>query len=213
MSVYQRYGKRILDIIGAVILIVLTLPLQAVIILLLLVMQRGQVFFFQYRPGRYAQLFMIYKFKTMTDLKDKNGELLPDNERITWLGRWLRKTSLDELPQLYNVLYGQMSLIGPRPLLAAYLPHYNVRQQLRHQVRPGITGWAQINGRNALDWQTRLEMDAWYAENISLKLDIYILCRTLQLVFWTTGIYSDANKEEVVPFVQHSVSSNHFSEQ
>ncbi len=213
MKIYQRYGKRILDIIGAVILIVLTLPLQVVIILLLMVLQRGQVFFFQYRPGKYARLFLIYKFKTMADLKNAKGELLPDSERITWLGRWLRKTSLDELPQLYNVLYGQMSLIGPRPLLVDYLPYYTLRQRLRHQVRPGITGWAQIHGRNAVDWQMRLEMDAWYAENISLKLDLYIFCRTLQLIFRTTGIYSDKNKEAVVPFVQSSAINNHFSEQ
>ena len=139
----------------------------------------GKPFFYQLRPGKGERIFKIIKFKTMNDRRDANGQLLPDAERLTKIGTFVRKTSLDEIPQLLNVLKGDMSLIGPRPLLVKYLPYYSKREQLRHTVRPGITGLAQVNGRNKLNWDDRLELDAQYVENLSFLLDIKILFRTI----------------------------------
>ncbi len=146
------------------------------------------VLFTQDRPGKNGRIFRIVKFRTMTDARDAAGNLLPDSERLTVFGRWLRATSLDELPELWNVLKGDMSLVGPRPLLTEYLPLYSARQARRHEVRPGITGWSQVNGRNALDWEQRLEQDVWYVENRSLILDLKILWLTIGKVLKRDGI-------------------------
>ncbi len=144
----------------------------------MIIANRGTPFFLQRRPGKNEKIFKIVKFKTMNSLRDKNGELLPDKDRLTSIGKFVRKYSLDEIPQLFNVLIGDMSLIGPRPLIIEYLPIYNEIQKKRHNVKPGITGWAQINGRNSITWQKKFELDVWYVDNISLALDIKILAKT-----------------------------------
>jgi undecaprenyl phosphate N,N'-diacetylbacillosamine 1-phosphate transferase len=148
----------------------------------------GKPFFYQLRPGLNAKIFKIVKFKTMNDMKDAEGNLLSDAKRLTKIGSFVRKTSLDELPQLLNVIRGEMSLIGPRPLLPEYLPLYDANQRKRHDVRPGITGWAQVNGRNAISWQQKFEYDVWYVEHFSFGLDIKILFLTLKKVFFREGI-------------------------
>ena len=157
-------------------------------ILALTVTTKGHPFFFQKRPGRHGKIFTILKFKTMNDRRDANGILLPDTERITKIGGILRKTSMDELLQLINVLKGEMSIVGPRPLLIQYLPLYNEEQAQRHNVRPGITGWAQVNGRNAISWKQKFEYDVWYVRNLSFKTDLIILLLTLKKVFRREGI-------------------------
>ncbi|MDX1428381.1 MAG: sugar transferase, partial [Salegentibacter mishustinae] len=145
-------------------------------------------FFFQKRPGKNGRIFNIIKFKTMTDEKDENGNLLPDEKRLTAVGKFVRKTSIDEIPQLINVLKGNMSLIGPRPLLPQYLPLYSERQRKRHDVKPGITGWAQVNGRNAISWTKKFEYDVWYVENLSFGLDVRIIFKTIKKVLVSEGI-------------------------
>lgn len=152
---------------------------------------KGRPFFFQLRPGKNERIFRLYKFKTMNDKCDARGELLPDKERLIPIGRLLRKTSLDELPQLINVLKGDMSLIGPRPLLPRYLPYYTEVEKMRHSVRPGITGWAQVNGRNVLGWKERLEADVFYTQNLSFKLDIIILTQTIKNILFAKDILTD----------------------
>ncbi len=174
-------------------------PIIAVISLILAMSYRGDPFFYQRRPGKNTRIFTIIKFKSMTDAKDFSGKLLPDNERLTKIGQFVRKTSLDEIPQLINVLKGDMSLVGPRPLRAEYLPLYSNRQMKRHSVKPGITGWAQINGRNAIDWETKFEYDVWYVENMSSWLDLRILWLTVMKVVKRDGV-SDAHGELVKPF-------------
>lgn len=174
----ERGSGRWFDVGGAVILLLLLAPAIVVLILLLFFLNKGDVFFLQQRLGLHAEVFVIVKFKTMSGKKDANGKLLPDAKRITPIGRWLRKYSLDELPQLINVLKGDMSLVGPRPLLAEYLHRYNQWQFRRHEVRPGITGWAQINGRNGISWEDKFHLDLWYVENRSLLLDLRILSKT-----------------------------------
>lgn len=163
---------------GAVVLLLLCSPMILVLMLILLFLNNGDVFYLQRRLGLNAKVFIIIKFKTMSGKKDEEGRLLPDGKRITPFGRWLRKYSLDELPQLINVLKGDMSLVGPRPLLTDYLHRYNQRQFRRHEVRPGITGWAQINGRNGISWEDKFHFDLWYIENRSFLLDLKILSRT-----------------------------------
>ena len=166
----------------------MTSPVTLLIILALCVFNKGAPFFCQKRVGLNNRLFKVIKFKTMNDKKDSLGNLLPDSERITSVGSFIRKTSLDELPQLINVLWGDMSLVGPRPLLVEYLPLYNVDQAKRHNVKPGITGWAQINGRNTISWKEKFELDVWYVENESFWLDIKILLLTIIKVFRKEGI-------------------------
>lgn len=153
-------------------------------------------FFFQERPGRDGKIFKVVKYKTMTDEKDENGNLLPDSERLTKVGRFVRSTSIDELPQLFNVLKGDMALIGPRPLLVQYLPYYTEREQLRHTVRPGISGWAQVHGRNTAKWDDRLELDAYYAEHVSLMLDLKVIAITVKNVIMRKDISVDSNAVE-----------------
>ncbi|MGB8376427.1 MAG: sugar transferase, partial [Salegentibacter sp.] len=159
----------------------------------------GKPFFFQSRPGKNGEIFRIVKFRTMTDARDAKGDLLPDSERLTGAGKIVRKTSIDEIPQLFNVLKGEMSLIGPRPLLPQYLEIYSPRQSRRHEVRPGITGWAQVNGRNAISWSRKLEYDVWYVEHISFLLDMKIFFKTLKKVVASEGI-NTANMATTEPF-------------
>jgi lipopolysaccharide/colanic/teichoic acid biosynthesis glycosyltransferase len=190
---YQRFLKPVIDKISALCILLLTLPITLVVTALLYFYNQGKPFFFQLRPGQNGKIFKIIKFKTMNDRRAANGELLPDSARLTPAGRFVRQTSLDELPQLINVLKGDMSLVGPRPLLPEYLPLYSQRQQRRHEVKPGITGWAQINGRNTISWSQKFEYDIWYAEHISLGLDIKILWLTLIKVFKREGISSETS--------------------
>lgn len=171
--------KRLMDILGAMAGLLLLAPVIVLLSLLVRVKLGSPVLFRQSRPGRAGQSFQMAKFRTMTDARDANGELLPDADRLTGFGQFLRASSLDELPELWNVLKGDMSLVGPRPLLMDYLPLYSERQARRHEVRPGITGWAQINGRNALSWEEKFELDVWYVENRTLWLDIKILFLTV----------------------------------
>jgi len=188
---YKKYLKRFLDFVAAFCGLVLLSPIFIIVMVGLFFANGGQPFFFQTRPGKNEKVFRIVKFKTMNDKKDKNGDLLPDAERLTKIGSFVRKTSLDEIPQLINVLKGDMSLVGPRPLLVHYLPLYNETQKRRHEVRPGITGWAQVNGRNAISWQQKFEYDVWYVDHVSLMLDIKILFLTLKKVFIREGISQD----------------------
>jgi lipopolysaccharide/colanic/teichoic acid biosynthesis glycosyltransferase len=171
-----------IDFMGSLIGLLLLSPLLIMVTLGLLFANEGKPFFFQLRPGKKEYLFRIIKFKTMNDKKDANGNLLPDTVRLTKIGRFIRKTSLDEIPQLLNVLRGDMSLIGPRPLLPGYLPSYSAIQNRRHELKPGITGWAQVNGRNTISWQQKFEYDVWYVDNISFKLDCRILFLTIKKV-------------------------------
>ncbi len=182
--------KRVLDIMVSGIALLVLSPLIVLLILLLALFQNGSVFFTQQRPGKGSRIFRVIKFKTMKDTRDNDGNLLPDSERITMIGRFIRSTSMDELPQLINVLKGDMSLIGPRPLLVKYLPLYSPSQARRHEVRPGITGWAQVNGRNAISWEQKFEYDVWYVDNMSFTLDIKILFLTIKKVMVREGISS-----------------------
>lgn len=186
---YKKYIKRLLDVaISLVALLLLLLPLAIVTIWLHFANKGGGAFFFQERPGKNAKIFKVVKFKTMTDERGTDGELLPDEKRLTKVGKFVRSTSIDELPQLWNVLKGDMSLIGPRPLLPKYLPLYSERQARRHEVRPGITGWAQCHGRNAISWQKKFELDVWYVDNVSFKVDLSIILLTIKKVLHREGI-------------------------
>jgi len=190
---YIRFFKRILDIVIASTVILITAPLIIIISVLLFIQNKGAVFFYQERPGFREKPFFIIKFRTMTDERDKAGNLLPDVDRITSVGQFARKYSLDELPQLINVLKGDMSLIGPRPLLFKYIPLYSKEQLRRHNVRPGITGWAQVNGRNSISWSKKFELDVYYVDNVSLSLDFKIFWLTILKVIKREGVnQSDA---------------------
>lgn len=190
-SIYSKYIKRIFDFCLAL-LMVIVLGIPMLIVALLVRIKLGNpVLFKQDRPGKNGKVFQMYKFRSMTDEKDEKGELLSDEVRLTSFGKKLRSTSLDELPELLNVLKGDMSFIGPRPLLVRYLPLYNERQSRRHEVRPGITGYAQVNGRNAISWEEKFEKDVWYVENISLWTDIKIFFKTVAVVFGRKGISSE----------------------
>jgi undecaprenyl phosphate N,N'-diacetylbacillosamine 1-phosphate transferase len=191
--VYKSFLKRLIDFIFSILGIVLLSPVFIVLSLLLLIIDRGNPFFFQKRPGKGGKIFRLVKFKTMTDACDADGHLLSDEHRMTKFGSFVRKTSLDELPQLINVFLGNMSFIGPRPLLVEYLPLYNEEQKKRHEVKPGITGWAQVNGRNAISWQKKLDYDVWYVRNISFLLDLKILILTFRKVTKSEGISSGSN--------------------
>lgn len=188
---YRQFFKPLIDKTVAFILLLITLPITVIVTLLLSIYNNGKPFFFQLRPGLNGKIFRIVKFKTMNDKRDAQGNLLSDAERLTAVGAFVRKTSLDELPQLINVLKGEMSLVGPRPLLVEYLPLYNNRQSQRHEVRPGITGWAQVNGRNTISWQQKFDYDVYYVEHLSFVFDIKILWMTLSKVFKSEGINSD----------------------
>lgn len=191
MNFYRRHGKRLFDLCLAVPAFIILSPVMGVTAFLVAVKLGRPVLFCQRRPGYQEKIFRMYKFRSMTDERDGNGELLPDEARLTPFGEALRSTSLDELPELLNILKGDMSLVGPRPLLVQYLPLYNERQHRRHSVKPGITGLAQINGRNSISWEEKFEYDVQYAENLSLKEDIRILFKTVFKVFGREGINSD----------------------
>ncbi len=181
-KVYKIFIKRVIDFSLSLILLIIISPIFLLLIIFLTIANHGKPFFIQRRPGKNEKIFSIVKFKTMNDKKDEHGNLLPDNERFTTVGNFIRKTSLDEIPQLINVLKGEMSLIGPRPLIIEYLPIYNSTQKKRHDVRPGITGWAQVNGRNSITWKKKFEYDVWYVENYNFLLDLKIIGLTLKKV-------------------------------
>jgi lipopolysaccharide/colanic/teichoic acid biosynthesis glycosyltransferase len=188
---YESFGKRTVDFTFSVLGLVLLFPVLLTVTLLLIIANQGRPFFLQLRPGKNQMLFKIIKFKTMTDAKDRNGNLLLDVDRLTKVGSFVRKTSLDELPQLINVLKGDMSLIGPRPLLPQYLSLYSDFQNRRHEVKPGITGWAQVNGRNSISWENKFVYDVWYVDQISFLVDLKILLLTVKKVFKSEGITNE----------------------
>jgi len=190
---YALYFKRLIDLLLAIVAFVLLSPVFLFTTVSLILLNNGKPFFFQTRPGKTGKLFTIVKFKTMNDKRDANGQLLPDAERLTWFGNIVRKLSLDEIPQLLNVILGEMSLVGPRPLLVEYLPLYDEIQCKRHDVRPGITGWAQVNGRNTLSWEKKFEYDVWYVNHLSFWLDIKVLFLTVGKIFKREGINSDTS--------------------
>jgi len=191
---YKLFFKRFFDIIISAGALILFFPVFLFLIVTLYFANKNAgVFFVQIRPGKKEKLFKLVKFKTMTDQRNDKGDLLPDSERITKIGKFIRSTSLDELPQFINVLKGDMSLIGPRPLLVQYLPLYNEKQIRRHEVRPGITGWAQVNGRNTISWQQKFEFDVWYVDHVSFTLDLKILFKSIYKVLHREGINTDNN--------------------
>ena len=189
---YKKGFKRLIDVTAAVLVLIFFSPLFIGVYLLLMLSQNS-AFFTQDRPGKNGKVFKLIKFKTMSDKRDAQGNLLPDAERLTKVGKWVRSTSLDEVPQLINVLKGDMSLIGPRPLLIKYLPLYSETQKRRHEVKPGITGWAQVNGRNAISWNKKFEYDVWYVDHLSFLLDCKIVWRTIKKVIIREGISSDTS--------------------
>ena len=191
---YSHFLKRILDFLIVFCVLVTLWPILLLLIIWLHFANKGAgVFFTQERPGKNGKIFKVIKFKTMTDECDANGDLLPDEQRLTKVGKFIRSTSVDELPQLINVLRGDMALIGPRPLLPQYLPLYNKEQARRHEVRPGITGWAQVNGRNAISWTKKFELDVWYVDHCSFILDLRIIVLTIKKVFVREGISSETS--------------------
>ncbi len=197
--IYKKYIKRILDFIASLMGLVILSPVIFAVIIFLFIANNGKPFFFQLRPGLNGKIFKIIKFKTMNDKKDENGNLLHDSQRMTVIGNFVRKTSLDEIPQLFNVLVGDMSLIGPRPLLTNYLHLYNDFQNRRHEIKPGITGWAQVNGRNAISWDKKFEYDVWYVDNVSFLLDCKIIFKTILKVIKSDGINA-ADAVTIEPF-------------
>lgn len=196
---YKNYFKRIIDFFAALIGLVVLSPVFILSVIFLYFANDGKPFFFQKRPGKNGKVFKIIKFKTMNDKKDASGQLLSDEIRLTKTGAFIRKTSIDEIPQLFNVIIGDMSLIGPRPLLTTYLHLYNDFQSRRHEVKPGITGWAQVNGRNAISWDKKFEYDVWYVDNISPMVDLKIFFKTIQKVIKKEGINPE-NAMSTEPF-------------
>ena len=191
---YKHVFKRLIDFILVFLVLAIIWPMLFLITLWLHFANKGAgAFFTQERPGKNGRIFKVIKFKTMTDERNANGDLLPDADRLTKVGRFVRSTSVDELPQLFNVLKGDMALIGPRPLLPQYLPLYSKEQARRHEVRPGITGWAQVNGRNAISWKKKFELDVWYVDHCSFSLDLKIIFLTIKKVFVREGISSDTS--------------------
>ncbi|CEN33968.1 sugar transferase [Capnocytophaga cynodegmi] len=206
---YKNYIKRLIDFFAALFGLILLSPIFIIVMVGLFFANDGKPFFFQKRPGLHNRVFEIIKFKTMNDRRDSSGKLLPDAERLTKIGSFVRKTSLDEIPQLINVLKGDMSLIGPRPLLVKYLPYYTEREKLRHTVRPGITGLAQVNGRNNISWDEKLEMDAKYVEELSFTNDIKILLKTIQNVISQKDIVVASCESNDLDIVRNN-SKKHF---
>ena len=193
MALYPKLFKPLIDLVLSLIAFIILSPVFLIVIIMLIIANNGRAFFLQARPGKNGTIFKVVKFKTMNDKKDENGKLLPDEKRLTPIGSFIRKTSLDEIPQLLNVIKGDMSLIGPRPLLVEYLPLYNDIQKKRHDVRPGITGWAQVNGRNAISWNQKFEYDIWYVNNLNALLDLKIIFMTIAKVFKSEGISQEGN--------------------
>lgn len=200
---YRHFFKRAIDFIASLLGLIILSPVLVIVIAVLFFQNGGKPFFYQTRPGKDQKAFKIIKFKSMTDAKDKNGNLLPDNMRITKMGNLIRKTSIDELPQLINVFKGDMSLVGPRPLLFKYMPLYSEEQLRRHDVRPGITGWAQVNGRNSISWTDKFRLDVYYVDNLSLMLDIKILWMTASKVIKRQGV-NQSDDAPMQPFNGHN---------
>ena len=201
MNIYRTFVKRLIDIVSSgTAVLILSVPMAVVAVLLHFANKGGGAFFFQERPGRDGKFFKVVKFKSMTDERDEDGKLLPNEKRITKIGNIIRKTSLDELPQLWNVFKGDMSLIGPRPLLPRYLSLYTPEQARRHEVRPGITGWAQVNGRNNISWTEKFKMDTWYVDNCTFFLDLKIVAKTIKNVLLKKGINSGNDKVGSIGF-------------
>lgn len=192
-GIYEKYIKRTFDILFALIFIFVFWWLYVVLYFVVKIKLGSPVLFMQQRPGKNGMIFNMLKFRTMTDERDANGQLLPDGQRLTEFGKWLRATSLDELPEIFLILTGKLSLVGPRPLLVSYLPLYNEHQMRRHEVLPGITGYAQVNGRNSLSWEEKFEMDVWYVDNISFVTDLKILLKTIMVVLKRDGISSQTS--------------------
>lgn len=191
LNMYKRFGKRYFDVLLSVCLLTFAMPVLVTAFLLLYFVNKGKPFFLQKRPGKDGKPFFIIKFKTMNDVVDKYGNLLDDEKRLTSIGKIIRKSSIDELPQLINVLSGDMSIIGPRPLLMQYLKRYSPEQARRHEVKPGITGWAQVNGRNAISWEAKFKLDLWYVDNQNLLIDLKIIIMTILKVLRRDGINQD----------------------
>lgn len=189
---YQKFTKRIFDILISFFALALSSPLLLMLILFGSIFMKGNPFFVQSRPGKNEKIFKLIKFRSMNNKRDSSGELLPDMERLGRYGSFLRNTSLDELPELINILKGDMSIVGPRPLLVSYLPLYNERQKHRHDVTPGLTGWAQVNGRNSISWEEKFDLDLYYVENLSFSLDLKIIFLTVKTVFVKEGISNSA---------------------
>lgn len=196
---YKKYFKRFLDIIFSLITVIILSPVYIIISLLVFIFMGWPIIFKQPRPGKNEKIFNIYKFRTMTNKKDTKGQLLPDEQRLSKFGKLLRKSSLDELPELFNILKGTMSFVGPRPLLVEYLPYYSEEEHHRHDVRPGLTGWAQINGRNLVNWDERFKLDLEYVNDISFKKDIKIVIKTIGIVLTRKGITD--GKSETMTFL------------
>lgn len=190
---YAKFFKRLIDFILSLLGIIILSPVLLILTVLGTVKMKGNPFFTQDRPGLNEKIFKLIKFRTMTNEKDENGELLPDEKRLIPYGKFLRSTSLDELPELFNILKGDMAIIGPRPLLVRYLPRYNAKQHRRHEVRPGLTGYAQAHGRNAVSWDEKFKMDVWYVDHVSFKVDIGILFATIKSVLKHEGISSETS--------------------
>lgn len=188
---YEKYVKRLLDLLLSLMALCILSPVLLILIVLGAIKMKGNPFFTQQRPGRNEKIFKLIKFRTMTCETDENGQLLPDEQRLNKYGKLLRSTSLDELPELINIFKGDMSIVGPRPLLVKYLPRYNEQQRHRHDVRPGLTGWAQVNGRNAISWEDKFRLDVWYVENIDFWLDVKIIFQTVSKIFKREGISSE----------------------
>lgn len=199
-GIYEKYVKRMLDIVLSLVFILLFWWVYVIISLLVRVKLGSPVLFRQQRPGKDGKVFDMVKYRTMTDQRDEKGELLPDEMRLTKFGKLLRATSLDELPEIFLILKGDLSIIGPRPLLVSYLPLYNEHQKRRHEVKPGLTGYAQVNGRNAISWEEKFDLDVWYVDHVSFVTDIKILFKTVQVVFKRSGI-SSGTSETMEAFV------------
>lgn len=198
--------KTILDFILAVIMLIILSPVMLVTAILIKFTSKGSILFKQKRPGKNGKIFTVYKFRTMITTTTKKGKTLSDVERMTKLGKLLRKTSIDELPQLFNIIKGDMSFIGPRPLLVRYLPYYTKQQRRRHEVKPGISGWAQVNGRNAISWEQKFKLDVWYVDNISFKLDLKIFFMTIAKIFKHEGVNN--SKEITMTYFDEEVKKN-----
>lgn len=193
---YRKFFKRLLDILLSLCILVLLSPVYVILIVLVRIKLGSPVFFRQERPGLNGEIFTLYKFRTMTDARDKDGKLLPDKDRLTSFGKFLRSSSLDELPEFFNILKGDMSFIGPRPLLVSYLPYYTERESLRHTVRPGLTGLAQVSGRNFIDWDRRLAKDVEYVEGLSFLMDLKVLFLSVKVVLCRSDVAEDTNQSE-----------------
>ena len=190
---YEKYIKRLLDFTLSFLALIILSPVLLVTAVMVRIKLGSPIIFHQERPGKSEKIFRLYKFRSMTDQCDENGNLLPDDQRLTRFGQILRSTSLDELPELWNILRGDMSIVGPRPLLVKYLPLYNEEQRHRHDVRPGLTGWAQANGRNAISWEEKFKLDVWYVQHISFWVDVKVIFMTVKKVFCRDGISSETS--------------------